>query len=128
MSDASPAEEYWAACKIYGTIELLSHESPTRLQDLRAQQSVLRFCVQRLAEEANSHNPAVWHALGNALETGKGVAQDRAEALCWYQQAAEAGHLPAMVSLARRLQCPTPTDPSTAIGYFIAGQLRLPEV
>jgi TPR repeat protein len=78
----------------------------------------MRSIVQRLREEADSHNPGVWHALGNACANGSGTVRDVDEAIRWYQRAAEAGYPPAMVSLAHRLRCPTPTDLPAAIQWL----------
>ncbi len=118
MSDKSPLEEYCDACDLFEEIQD-SYEGPTLQRRLRAQKVVLQSCFQRLLETAESRDPAVWHALGSAFNNGRGTTRDVAQAVRWFQRAAEAGHPPAMVDLGLRLQYPNWTgDCAGAARWF----------
>lgn len=119
MDQLSALDAYRRACQVLTDLQEDFSDSPSLLQKLRDQQSALRSCVQRLLADANKRDPALWFALGTAFQTGRGAVRDMDEAIRWYQRAAEAGHTPAMVSLALRLQRPEPArDPAAAIEWL----------
>lgn len=108
MSEQTPLAAYLGACAAFQEIQD-SHEDPAYLKRLRAQRLVVQACFKRLLEAAEATNPEVWHALGRAYSSGRGTVVDRSESIRWYRRAAEAGHAPAMVSLALRLSNPKPS-------------------
>ena len=99
MSGDSPVESYRDACNALQDIQE-SDEEPGYLQRIRAHMLVLQSCFERLRQAAaDTEDPAVWHALGNACNSRMGTERDPEQAIKWLQRAAEAGHAPAMVSL-----------------------------
>jgi TPR repeat protein len=118
MSEKSPVEEYRDACNLFQDIQD-SYEEPNYLKRLRAQDLVLQSCFQRLLQAAASQDPTIWHTLGQAFNNGRGTKRDAAEAIRWFQRAADAGHAPAMVSLGLCLRHPRPSsDLAGAIHWF----------
>ena len=119
MNGTSPAEAYRDACNLLQDIQE-SYEKPGYLKRIRAHMLVLQSCFERLREAAaDSEDPAVWHALGNAYNSRMGTERDPDQALKWLRRAAEAGHAPAMVSLGLRLLHPKPSaDAPAAIQWF----------
>jgi len=118
MNANSPLETYLAAFKAYGEIQDC-WDDPGWAQSVRAQLSVLEKSFRDLLNVAESTDPAIWHAIGTGFRSGLGTKRDRAEAIRWFQRAAEAGHAPAMLSLGSCLQRPEPSiDPAGAIQWF----------
>jgi uncharacterized protein len=119
MNETSPVEAYLDACNVYREIQE-SYDGPGLLKRLRAHAVVLQSCFQRLRQAAeDSGDPAVWHTLGRAYANGGGTTRDKAEAIRWFQRAAEAGHAPAMDSLAFQLLYPEPSlDSAAAIEWY----------
>jgi TPR repeat protein len=119
MAEQSPVEAYRGACSQLREIQE-SYEEPRYLERIRKHLLVLQSSFERLRQaSANSKDPAVWHALGNAYSSGMGMSRDREQSIKWLQQAADAGHTPAMVDLGRRLLNPKPpVDAVAAIQWF----------
>lgn len=55
--------------------------------------------INKLREQADKKDPRALHALGELYYGGSGVEQDYAQALKWYQQAAELGHIQAQCNV-----------------------------
>ena len=119
MTEQSPVQAYRDACNTLQDIQE-SYEEPGYLERIRAQMLFLQSCFQRLRQAAaDSEDPAVWHALGNAYNTRMGTERDPEQAIKWLRRAAEAGYAPAMVSLGLRLLNPKPSaDAAAAIQWF----------
>ncbi len=118
MKEQSPVDAFLEACKHYQGVQD-DYESPGFLKNLQAQRAILQTCFQNLLQAAESQQPAAWHAIGTAYNTGRGTKQDRAEAIRWFRRAAEVGFAPAMVNLGLCLQFPAPgLNQAEAIHWF----------
>jgi uncharacterized protein len=70
-------------------------------------------------EVAESGDPEVWHALGDAFNYGRGTQPDKEAGILWFRRAADAGHAKSMVSLGLCLQRQeTPEGGQEAIRWF----------
>ncbi len=118
MDDQSQVDAYLEAFKHYQEVQD-DYDNPVFLKQLRAQAMVLERCFQSLLQAAGSEQPAVWHAIGTAYNIGRGTKRDKAEAMRWFQRAAEAGFAPAMLNLGLCLHLPAPAlDQAAAIYWF----------
>lgn len=109
---------YLDAFKKYSEVQD-DYDDPAFLKQLRAHAAVLETRFQHLFQAAEPGQPLVWHTIGTAYNTGRGIKRDRAEAIRWFQRAANAGFAPAMVNLGLCLQLPAPgIDPAGAIHWF----------
>lgn len=71
-----------------------------RIRETRALFDEWKAVFARLMAAAETNDPEVWHALGDAFSNARGTEHDREAARRWYQRAADAGHARAMVRLA----------------------------
>lgn len=113
MCEILPVDAFISACRALEEIQD-SYDDPNYRERLLAQARVLESCFQRLLKAAEAEDPIVWHALGNAFNTGRGTKRDRATAIRWYQKAADAGFSPAMVNLGLCFRFPKPGSEATA--------------
>lgn len=99
MKDQSPVEAHRAFCARYLEIQDVKdvHE---RIEQNRALFEAWKGVFARLMAAAETNDPEVWHALGDAFSNARGTERDREAARRWYQRAADAGHADAMVRLA----------------------------
>lgn len=76
--------------------------------------------LERLLPLAEAGDPAAQCAVGQKLSFGEGVARDSAAAATWYERAARAGNVDAMVNLAALLRNGrgVPRDPRAAATWL----------
>jgi len=118
MDDQSPVDAYLDAFQKYSEVQD-DYDDPAFLKQLRSLAAVLETRFQHLLHAAEPGPPLVWHTIGTAYNTGRGIKRDKGEAIRWFQRAADAGFAPAMVNLALCLQRPEPgIDPAGAIRWF----------
>jgi TPR repeat protein len=84
-------------------------EEPSSYRKLKAHRLVLQSCFHRLLKEADSQGPVVWHAVGQGYNSGRGTGRDSAQAVIWFERAAGADYVPAMLALAFCLSHPRPS-------------------
>jgi hypothetical protein len=77
-----------------------------RIRQIREYQTECEAILARLRADADSSDPAIWFALGDAYSRGWGTKEERGQAQAWFQKAADAGHTEAMVSLGNLLHRP----------------------
>jgi TPR repeat protein len=118
MNEKSPVTAYFDACKLQLEIQEIDDFSE-QLKRMRALRAIWQTCIQQLLAVADSPDPQVWYALGDAFSSGRGTQFDRPEAIRWFQRAAEVGHLRAMFSLGICLKHPdTPDTHTAAVQWF----------
>lgn len=118
MDNQSPVDAYCEAFQKYSELQD-DYDDPAFLKQLRAHAAVLETRFQHLLHAAEPGLPLVWHTIGTAYNTGRGIKRDKAEAIRWFQRAAEAGFAPAMVNLGLCLQLPAPPlDQAAALRWF----------
>ncbi len=102
----SLAAEYWdAVTRHRSEVErLLTEDPPRHRPPMPDFQSKMSRIVDRLLEASKSASPDVWFAIGDAYQMGAGTAKNREQGLRWFQKAAEAGHVRAMVRLGNALK------------------------
>jgi TPR repeat protein len=77
-----------------------------RIRQIREYHTECEAIFARLLADADSSDPAIWFALGDAYSRGWGTKEKRGHAQAWFQKAADAGHTGAMVSLGNLLHRP----------------------
>lgn len=103
MDSASSVAAYFETKE--GHLEYAAIEDPEeQAVFVRALCRRMRECVASLQEMADPGEPEVWHALGDAFDTGWGTRKDSIEAMIWFMRAADAGHTKSMVRLGRVFQ------------------------
>ena len=60
-----------------------------------------QYSIEALLREAEAGNAQAQFEIANARHAGKGVQQNNAEAVKWYQQAAAQGHAGAQYELGK---------------------------
>lgn len=103
MSPLSPSVAYFAARKRYLDVQAIE-DVLLRMHAMHELNFEWGNCYKSLMEAAETNDPEVWFALGDACQMARGTSKDTVAAVRWYQRAAEAGHTKAMVSLGHCLQ------------------------
>ena len=111
-------EAYWQVCETELQMQKIENweEKVERERELQLKWKAI---LSRLMEIAPTPDAEVWHAIGDAFDTGRGAERNREEAMRWFCKAAETGHSKAMVRLGICLKCPKPKqDIPSAIDWF----------
>lgn len=118
MNSETTLAAYERACRRY--LELQAVEDvPERIRQSREYQIECEAIFARLRAEAESPDPAVWFALGDAYSRGWGTKEQRGQAMEWYRRAADAGHTRSMVRIGNLLNRPPPDGaPTEAVHWF----------
>ena len=118
MNSEPPISAYERACRRYLEVQAVKdvHE---RIRQSLEFQTECAAVFARLLADADSSDPAVWFALGDAYSRGWGTKDERGQARVWFQQAADAGHTRSMVRLGNLLNRPAPDgEPTEAVALF----------
>jgi len=118
MDAASPLETYREICDRF--LRAQGIEDLQKWMDYsRELQAQWISCFPRLLDLAETGDPEVWYALGDAFGNGRGTERNRDEATRYLRRAAEVGHARSMVRLGALLHLPdTPATHSSAIDWF----------
>jgi hypothetical protein len=100
--------------------ELSDLEPPEWLEERTKINEALRWSVAGMLTQADSNDPEIWHALGDALQGGHGIARDAEQAETLFMKAANAGYAPAMVRLGNlcRRDATTPEQLANAAQWY----------
>ena len=96
------------ACALAGQAAWASGETDAALQAYRDGNYPAAIKIWR--KLAANDNPDAQYALGVAYLKGHGVEWNLTEAIAWFEQAAEAGHVSAMFNLCLLYTSPSPRD------------------
>lgn len=118
MNSETTLADYERACRRYLELQAVEdvHE---RIRQSREYQIECEAIFARLRAHADSFDPAVWFALGDAYSRWWGTKEQKGQARSWFQKAADAGHPRAMVRLGILLNRPAPDgDQAEAVAVF----------
>ncbi|MFZ4595354.1 MAG: tetratricopeptide repeat protein [Verrucomicrobiaceae bacterium] len=118
MNSETPIAAYERACRRYLELHGVQdvHERIRRTLELKAEFAAAFACLQA---NADSSDPAVWFALGDAYSKGWGTTADRDLALMWFRRAVDVGHSRSMVRLGNMLKHgDSDGDPTEAVSLF----------
>ena len=97
-------EQFFRTCKRWPLLRELE-DIPTRQREIEICRKDMSGLVQRLLDsEKSTEDAETWFALGHAASTGWGMDRNLEKAVIWFRQAANAGHIQAMVRLANLLE------------------------
>lgn len=114
MKRQDPVTAYSEACKLIPEMQAIDDVAlrTERWEELR---KMLKSCFKSLLEAANPGSPEIWHALGDAVSSGRGTPHDKQAAIEWFTRAANAGHARSMVDLGL---CLSPENREGAFSWF----------
>jgi TPR repeat protein len=118
MNAETTLAAYERACRRY--LELQSIQDwYERIRQNKEYQIECQAILARLCAEAESSDPEIWFALGDAYSKSWGSIEDRDEGRKWFLKAAGAGHTKAMVRLGILFNRPAPDGaPTEAVSWF----------
>ncbi len=118
MNSETTLAAYQRACRRYLELQAVEdvHE---RIRQRREYQIECEAIFARLRADADSSDPAVWFALGDAYSRGWGTKDEEEQTRAWFRKAADAGHTRAMVRLGNLFNRPAPDGaPTEAVSLF----------
>ena len=118
MNAETTIAAYERACRRYLEVQAIKdvHERIRQIVEFQTEGAAV---FARLRADADSPDPAVWFALGDAYSRWWGTKEERGQARAWFQKAADAGHTMAMVRLGNLLKRTTPDgNPAEAVHWF----------
>jgi len=119
MSTPYYVAAYQSACRRYaeGCKDDHWEEWREKIGEIRA---AWKWSVAGMLTQLDTNNPEIWHALGDAFWSGRGIERDVEQAEEWFRKAALAGHGPSMVSLGLllRLDGRKPEELAESVQWF----------
>lgn len=119
MNAAHHLSNYWEATRQWGK-GIGSRTYVEWIAEVSRFKEVWAESIGALLTIADSADPEIWHALGNAFQSGHSVERDRDRAKKWFLKGAAAGHSPSMVRLGLLLlrDEPTPEQLAESVDWF----------